>query len=105
MCTCNLCKFHRRIKRTIKSGSHQQKNRLILELNDLYLHTSHDLDYEKCIADGSWPNSTRILAHRIKNAVTNDADAKENANDLLTKLILEAISKYEQLEMLRILEK
>lgn len=66
MCVCDLCKFGRRIDRTIQSGSHRQKNRLIRELENRLLHVEDDLNYEHCIADGSWPTAVEILEHRLK---------------------------------------
>ena len=68
MCVCKFCKQHRRVQRTIKSGSHQQKNKLILELADLYWSTDAALDYEQVIADGSWPQAVEILERRLANA-------------------------------------
>jgi hypothetical protein len=54
------------MNRTIKNGSHRQKNALILELMDLYCHTADDLDYEKAVANGSWPTAMEIMERRLK---------------------------------------
>lgn len=67
-CGCFACKLHRKMKRTMKNGSHQQKNRLIKELGELWLNTSEDLDYHQAIADGSWPTSVEILTHWLEKA-------------------------------------
>jgi len=67
-CFCDFCKLHRRVNRTMKSGSHQQKNALIRELSSLYWHTDADLDYEHAVASGDWPTSVAILERRLETA-------------------------------------
>lgn len=67
-CNCHFCKLHRRMNRTMHSGSHQQKNALILELMDLWCHTDADLNYEHAVADGSWPTAVEVLERRLENA-------------------------------------
>jgi hypothetical protein len=57
-----------RISRTIRNGSHPQKNRLIRELADLYWNTDFELDYEKCVANGTWPTAVEVLERRLENA-------------------------------------
>jgi hypothetical protein len=68
MCKCHTCELSRRVKRTTANGSHQQKNKLLWVLLDMYFYASDDLNYEKAIADGSWVNSIEIMEHRLKNA-------------------------------------
>ena len=70
ICSCDFCKLYRRINRTMKNGSHQQKNALIKELSDLYWNTDEELDYEHVIADGSWPSAVEILEKRLEKAKT-----------------------------------
>lgn len=67
-CLCRFCKLSRRIKRTINSGSHPQKNKLIRELSDLYWHTDDDLNYQQAINDGSWPTAVEMLEQRLERA-------------------------------------
>lgn len=69
-CHCEFCVLHRRYRRTIKNGSHKQKNLLILELMDLYCRVSEDLNYEHAIADGTWLTAVEILEKRLKNATS-----------------------------------
>jgi hypothetical protein len=52
----------------MKSGSHQQKNALILELMDLWCHADADLNYEHAVADGSWPTAVKVLEQRLERA-------------------------------------
>ena len=68
MCVCNFCTMRRRVIRTMKSGSHQQKNKLINELADLYWSTDAELDYETAVANGSWPTAVEILERRLEDA-------------------------------------
>jgi hypothetical protein len=67
-CFCELCKLSHRIRRTMTNGSHQQKNRLIQELANRLACAEDSLDYESCIADGSWPTAVEILEHRLERA-------------------------------------
>ena len=68
MCNCDSCKMSRRIRRTMLNGSHQQKNKLINELANLYWHTDADLEYENAVASGDWPQSVEILESRLEIA-------------------------------------
>src|ERR1700739_4892098 len=78
MRVCNWCKQYRRVKRTIANGSHQQKNKLIMEMAELYWNTDADLNDENAIADGSWPQAVEILERRLKRA-------REKADEIRTR--------------------
>jgi hypothetical protein len=67
-CLCDFCKLYRRIKRTINSGSHPKKNKLIRDLADLCWSTDEDLNYEHAINDGSWPTAVEVLEQRLERA-------------------------------------
>jgi hypothetical protein len=63
------------MERTMKSGSHQQKNALIRELGDLYWNTDAELDYEHVVADGSWHTAVEILERRLERAKAKRTEA------------------------------
>ena len=66
-CICESCQLSRRIRRTKMNGSHQQKNHLIEELANRLIQAEDSLDYEKCVASGSWPTAVKILETRLEN--------------------------------------
>ncbi len=72
MCNCNYCKDYRKVKIVCKNGSHRQKNKLINELFELYVMTASHLDYEKAIADGTWPNAKDILEQRLRTVLLQE---------------------------------
>lgn len=67
-CPCFGCKLNRRSRTVKANGSHKQKNRLIDELMDMWLHESDDNNYNQAILDGSWPQSIEILERQLTKA-------------------------------------
>lgn len=67
-CKCDFCRLYRRINMVTRHGSHQQKNRLVRELADLYWNTDFELDYERVVASGDWPTAVEILERRLERA-------------------------------------
>jgi hypothetical protein len=65
-CICELCQFTRRIKRTKRNGSHRQKNKMIDELANRLCYAEDSLDYENCVANGSWPTAVEGMEQRLK---------------------------------------
>jgi hypothetical protein len=76
-CICELCQFHRRIKRTQKNGSHRQKNKLIDELAYRLCCAEDSLNYEECVANGSWPTAVEVLEQRLERV-----KGKKQAEDI-----------------------
>ena len=79
MCVCDFCTMRRRVIRTMKNGSHQQKNKLINELADLYWSTDAELDYEHSVASGDWPQAVEVLERRLDIAKAKKAKADKEA--------------------------
>jgi len=67
-CLCDWCKFSRRIRRTTKNGSHQQKNRAITEIMSRLVCAEDELNYENVVANGSWPTAVEVLEQRLERA-------------------------------------
>lgn len=67
-CKCDFCKLYRRMNRTIKNGSHQQKNKLIKELMNLWCNADAELEIQTVISVGDWPTSVDILERRLAKA-------------------------------------
>ena len=65
-CICEWCQLSRRIERTKKNGSHQQKNKLINEIVNRLCCAEDSLNYEECVADGSWPTAVEVMEQRLK---------------------------------------
>lgn len=68
ICQCFSCKLGRRANRTMKNGSHRQKNDLIKEILNYWCSEGEDASYYKCILDGSWPSSVKILEALLEKA-------------------------------------
>lgn len=67
-CKCDFCKLADRVDATIQKGDHREMVALINDLLDMYVNVDADLDYEKAVADGSWPQSVEILTNRLEKA-------------------------------------
>ena len=64
MCECRLCTEHRRIEKIRQSDDMRAMRSLIKELEDSRCELEDDLDYHKCIIDGSWPTADEIITRR-----------------------------------------
>lgn len=67
-CRCDLCRRHRHIRATIKSGAREELCKLIDELSDQLLEVEDDRDYYAAILDGSWPSAVELLQQALKEA-------------------------------------
>lgn len=80
MCVCDFCRLRRRTKRTMRNGSHRQKNQLIDELANLYWDADEKLNHMNAIRAGDWPQSVEILERwleRAKATPSHEATTKE----------------------------
>jgi hypothetical protein len=68
MSKCEYCLLGRRVRRTVKSGSRKQFEKLADELMNLYTQESEDNSYHKAILDGSWPSAIPQLEHALREA-------------------------------------
>lgn len=72
-CPCEFCTVSRKYKEIKEKRDFDALLKLFDEALDNWLHTSEDLSYHECIADGSWPTSVEILENWLV-----EAKAKQN---------------------------
>jgi hypothetical protein len=77
MCNCRICRLGRFVNRTVANGSHRQKNRLIRDLEESLFYAEDSLNYERAIADGSWPTAIEILQKRLDSANKRKLDGAQ----------------------------
>jgi hypothetical protein len=87
-CHCRVCKDHRMINSTIATGSRQQIKRVVWEILSCLEAESTDATVSRCILNGTWTDSVRILTAALARAQAQEKleAEKEEARRALRKL-------------------
>jgi hypothetical protein len=89
-CTCQLCVRSRRIEKAKRNGGVKVLRDLVDELHNALCETEDDLDYNKCILNGSWPQAVEILTQSLERAKeieqARELKETEEARSRLAKL-------------------
>lgn len=66
-CDCRLCVEGRKF-RTIANKLSVKDRKFMVDFYDYYMNIDADLDYHRCILNGSWPSSVSILTKALEEA-------------------------------------
>lgn len=67
-CLCDLCEYSRKIREIVARKNAEELIETIHELHEATYNMGADLDYLKCIMDGSWPSAEQQLTLALEKA-------------------------------------
>lgn len=65
-CSCEFCRLYNLRKKALKSDDIEFVKKAMKEFSDLWLNVDEELSYCRCILDGSWPHSEKILTRTLE---------------------------------------
>lgn len=65
-CSCPICTENNRIRQIAESGDVERMRNVIYELLDSCLNANYDLEINKTILDGGWPDSGDLLEEALE---------------------------------------
>jgi len=65
-CNCDFCKLNTIRTNALESNDIEVVKAALKEFSDLWLNTDFDLDYCRCILDGSWPDADKQLISALE---------------------------------------
>lgn len=71
-CNCALCNRLRHTQDVIESRNVDRLIELVNQLENQMVNVEMDLDYRRCILNGSWPSSVAILRHALAKAEASE---------------------------------
>lgn len=71
-CNCEFCTRHRAIEEVITNGDRMSLIATVRELEAREYYASADLDYYKCIINGSWGSAEEILSRWLTRVLIKD---------------------------------
>jgi hypothetical protein len=67
-CNCDICKEDERVDAIIAARDVDELIKLVNQQRDKMANIDDDLDYHKCILNGSWPSAVEILGKALERA-------------------------------------
>ena len=67
-CNCDLCKEDGRVDAIIAARDVDELIKLVNQQRNTIANIDNDLDYHKCIINGSWPSAVEILGKALERA-------------------------------------
>jgi DNA-binding NtrC family response regulator len=67
-CECELCVYSREVREKIERRDVNELIKVIEDLMNANYNVGFDLDYYKCIMDGSWPSAVEQLEAALERA-------------------------------------
>jgi nitrate reductase NapAB chaperone NapD len=68
-CECKECVYSRKVLSVIEGRDVDKLIETINELMDLNVNIGFDLDYHKCVMNGSWPSSVEQLSTALVKSI------------------------------------